>query len=366
VQSEPDSISQLPRLHVLDAFRALAILAVVICHYFATWGPPEYRYNLYGYRHSYPTWLGWGALGVEFFFIISGFVIFMTLERCESLIDFWLRRLVRLYPAYLVALALTFCVANTFGPREFASTPRDFLIGLSLATPFVPGARFVDQVYWSLVVELQFYFVIGLLYVSARKRFTAAWVLYVGVSLGCWLGGRVLGVHALVSLANRVLLVPFLAQFTLGIAFYFLYNGRVRGWRALAALALLAYLVVAIRAPVGWHAAHAMMVGLFALFLWNKLSWLAMRPLSWLGEISYSLYLIHAYVGIILIALFTRRLGAPDIFAAAAAMLLCVGLAYAMTKAVERPAKRAVLAWARPRLGFVRTRFPRLAFTPRA
>lgn len=363
MQSEPGNTRQLPRLHVLDAFRALAISAVLVCHYFASWGPPQYPRNLYGYQYTYPIWLGWGALGVEFFFIISGFVIFMTLERCESLFEFWLRRFARLYPAYVVALALTFCVANTIGPVEFASTSADLLSGLTFTTPFIAGAKFVDQVYWSLIVELQFYIAIGLIYVVASKRFAAAWTLYVGASLACWFIGTTYGVHVLVSFANRIFLLPYLAHFTLGIAFYFLYSGRAGGGRTLALVALLTYVVVAGRAPVAWHVVHSVMVVLFVLFLWGKLGWIATRPLRFLGEISYSLYLIHAYVGIILIALLTRQLGAPDFVAAVVATLICVGLSYGLTTAVEKPAKRAVLEWARPRLYVVRKQFPRLEFT---
>lgn len=365
MHSEPRNSRELPRLHVLDAFRALAISAVLVCHYLASWGPPEYAGNLYGFKNSYSPWLGWGALGVQFFFIISGFVIFMTLERCGSLIEFWLRRFARLYPAYIVAMALTFCVSNSIGPNEFASTPADFLVGLTLATPFVAGARFVDQVYWSLVIELQFYIVIGLIYVAAIKRFSAAWALYVGAVLACWLVGKSYGLHVLVSLANRAFLLPYLAHFTLGIAFYFRYSGRERSWRALALVALLTYVIVAGRAPSAWHAAHALMVLLFVLFLWGKLGWLAIQPLRFLGEISYSLYLIHANVGITLIGLFTRRLQAPDLIAVLAAALVCVGLAYALTRAVEKPAKRAVLRWAWPRILVAQRQFPRLAFGAR-
>jgi peptidoglycan/LPS O-acetylase OafA/YrhL len=362
VQSEPGRFRQTPRLHVLDAFRALAITAVLICHYFASWGLPEYPGNLYGYRHSYPLWLGWGALGVEFFFVISGFVIFMTLEKCGSLVEFWLRRFARLYPAYVAAMLLTFSVTNMVGPKEFASSPVDFLIGLGFATSFVRGAKFVDQVYWSLAVELLFYIVIGLAYVAAGKRFVAVWTLYVATSLACWLAGKDLGSHVLVSLAERIFLLPYLAHFTLGIAFFFLYSGRVSGWRALALVALLTYTVVARRAPLAWHAAHALMLVLFALFIWGKLGWLAIRPLRFLGEISYSLYLVHAYIGIILIGLLTRQLAAPDLVAALAATLLCVGLAYGLTKTVERPVQRAVLNWARPHLCRVASRFPSLTF----
>jgi peptidoglycan/LPS O-acetylase OafA/YrhL len=363
VQSEQGTAGQLPRLHVLDAFRALAISAVVVCHYLATWAPPGYRYNLYGFRHTYPSWLGWGALGVQFFFIISGFVIFMTLERCNHLFEFWFRRFARLYPAYITAMLVTFVVANEFGPREFSSTRADFIIGLAFLAPFISGTRFIDQVYWSLVVELQFYFLIGLIYVVARGRFVAAWVIFVSAGLACWIAGTGGALHVFKSLADRAFLLPYLPQFTLGIAFYHLYCKREASWRALAVTAVLTYVIVAGNAPPAWHAAHVVMVTLFLLFLWGRLGWLAIPPLTYLGEISYSLYLIHAYVGITLISLFTRHMGAPDLLAAFGAALVCGGLAYGLTKGVEIPAKRALLDWARSHVS-VAARFPSLAFTP--
>jgi peptidoglycan/LPS O-acetylase OafA/YrhL len=76
--------------------------------------------------------------------------------------------------------------------------------------------------------------------------------------------------------------------------------------------------------------------------------------------------LLHAYVGIILIGLFTRQLGAPDLVAALAATLICVALSWGLTTAVEQPAKRALLDWGRSRLDAVNSRLPIAAFAPTA
>src|SRR5215469_4574944 len=91
------------RIQVLDAFRALAILGVMLHHYLSRYAPPDHPRNLYGYEHQYSQLFDLGAMGVQFFFVISGFVIFMTLEKCHHLVEFWVRRIARLEPAYICA-----------------------------------------------------------------------------------------------------------------------------------------------------------------------------------------------------------------------------------------------------------------------
>ena len=86
----------------LDALRGIAAFSVVLFHYTA-------RYDsIYGHSNRLLFKFNYGHLGVNLFFIISGFVIFMTLDRTKSVIDFVVARFSRLYPAYWTALALTF------------------------------------------------------------------------------------------------------------------------------------------------------------------------------------------------------------------------------------------------------------------
>ena len=94
------------RITELDALRGFAAACVVIYHF-------THRYNDM-FQHSFhvPHWLHYGNLGVQLFFIISGFVIFLTLNRTQKATDFIVSRLSRLYPAYWVAIALTFTAAG--------------------------------------------------------------------------------------------------------------------------------------------------------------------------------------------------------------------------------------------------------------
>jgi len=97
------------RIVELDALRGLAALAVVAFHYTTLYG------ELYGHSTQPPVSFGFGNYGVHLFFLISGFVIFMTLERTRTAMDFVVSRFSRLFPAYWVAILMSAAVVYTIG-----------------------------------------------------------------------------------------------------------------------------------------------------------------------------------------------------------------------------------------------------------
>src|SRR6185295_20159155 len=85
------------RFQEIDVLRGLAALAVLFSHYIPFWD--RYVYHI---PVLVPNAVGYYA--VSLFFIISGFVIFMTVERCNTVLDFAVLRFSRLYPMYWVSL----------------------------------------------------------------------------------------------------------------------------------------------------------------------------------------------------------------------------------------------------------------------
>src|SRR6202043_1137862 len=84
----------------------LAAVAVLLFHYLS-------RYDeMYPPRDDVPFGFVIGGDGVQLFFVISGFVIFMTLSRCKTAFDFLISRFSRLYPAYWAAALLTYTIGS--------------------------------------------------------------------------------------------------------------------------------------------------------------------------------------------------------------------------------------------------------------
>ncbi|MBL8484418.1 MAG: acyltransferase, partial [Rhodocyclaceae bacterium] len=156
--SQPQSASpggQTPRhrarrLVEVDALRGIAALAVVFFHYttrfdqlYPGYEPPSLAMPL-------------GHYGVNLFFIISGFVIFMTLDRTSRPMDFVMSRFSRLFPAYWTAIVLTFVVTHQLGlPGKLVGLDT-LLVNVTMIQGLL-GFGHVDGVYWTLEVELLFY-----------------------------------------------------------------------------------------------------------------------------------------------------------------------------------------------------------------
>ena len=333
------------RLNQLDALRGLAAMAVVLFHFSTRFS------ELYPQAAPQAWSLPMGHLGVNLFFIISGFVIFMTIERTARPTDFVVSRVSRLYPAYWVAILLTFCITHALTlPGKTVPLTTALANGLMFHGFFrVPH---VDGVYWTLEVELLFYALILALFVGGRLakvhrvllgllalrlayHFAAVW----------WGQDWSWTVFRLLNLRN-------IAWFALGICCYQWVQPRserkhaaLARYTAGAALLSLALTESALAGLLGL----AFSVTVLAAAR-GQLRWLEARPFVWLGAISYPLYLLHENIGWA-VMLKLQALNWTAGWACAAALILVLALSDAVSRWVERPAMRWIRALYRRRAG---------------
>lgn len=328
------------RLWALDGLRGLAALAVVAYHYLHR-GP--HLYSELGPSHP---WFVWGQYGVQLFFIISGFVIFDSVRGTASG-PFFANRAIRLYPAYWVAVIITFTVVAVFGLPGRQTTLPVGLFNLTMLEGFF-NVPYVDGAYWTLAVELSFYVVIGLL---ARSRALSDRWLF--VTLFAWLAVD-LGVRAahFLTPGNPVTeilggIAYWMPMFLVGIA---LNIGHKTGRWLLPVLVIVAAFCVI--APGDLSVVPVLIVATFLTLgaLYVKLPD-RVRPVSnYLGELSYPVYLVHQNVGyVILLALAAWRV--PQLGAVAVAAVVAIAIATAISYGFDLPVRRRMRAVVAARFG---------------
>src|ERR1700760_1801195 len=133
------------RNDIIDAFRGVSIILVMLFHYTVRWRPPEWPKDLYGYDTVFPQAFDLGRFGVSIFFVISGLVITMTVLRSGHAFEFAVKRFARIFPAFTVASLVTLGICQ-FGPPDLRRGVIDFLAGFT----FMPekfGHDYVDGAY---------------------------------------------------------------------------------------------------------------------------------------------------------------------------------------------------------------------------
>lgn len=323
------------RVVELDALRGLAALAVVVFHY-----TTFYQQEI---GHRQPLGFGFpaGNYGVHLFFLISGFVIFMTLERTRTAMDFVVSRFSRLFPAYWTAMALTAAVVYAIGMPSQQIPVLDLALNLTMVQQIL-GAEHLDGSYWTLEVELFFYAQM-LLWFALGQLKRIHWIV------AAWLAMAVAyavteqrHIHFSYTLRELLILrhIPF---FALGVLFYRVYT-RPQELRANLALIALSLLAIGIAKEPPYLYAALICTAIFGLFVTGRLRWLRAAPFAFFGAISYSLYLLHQAIGFAIIHRLETA-GVHSLLAVVATTALVLALAWALTRFVEQPAMRAIRRW---------------------
>lgn len=335
------------RFELLDLFRFIAILMVMFFHYFSRWSIAHDSVDFYPYSNKYDFFF-WGRMGVQFFFIISGFVIYMTLERAISLIDFAKKRLVRLWPAMLLLSTITFLVFTLFDSTPLFIDSHRFsnliyswtFLGKSLNTL---DLTYIDGSYWSLWVEIQFYILSALIYFLLKRigKLAAFPFLLFGLAiLVSLLKPFMAGVN---EVFNLFLYFNF---FVMGVVFKELFRSpnpwsfKCLHWHfILLALLLLEWFYFADDGIS--KALDGIFVSAFYVFIYfAHRQWAPRHPvftsLVYLGEASYLSYLMHQNMGVLLIHKIGYS-GPLDFLVPIAVMALMFSLSAILYKHFEKP-----------------------------
>ncbi|MEV7420371.1 acyltransferase [Streptomyces sp. NPDC089919] len=336
------------RLAALDGLRFLAALSVVFFHFVGqtpwamkeVWGRP-YQ-SLFPGTHDF---FAFGRLGVELFFLISGFVICMSAWG-RSPRDFFISRVTRLYPMYWIAIAVAVCVVYTLDTPFGHPNPRVlFANATMLQVPL--GVKSLDPVYWTLWPELCFYLTFA---VVVWKGLTYQRVV---VFCGVWTVAAVLTPAAHMPLLTMVVNPASAPYFIAGMAFYLMYRFRptplLWGIVGMSWLLALHFLL----APHGrnnwatwapWRGWLVLEVTLFFLLIaaialgWTRrIRW---RGLTVAGTLTFPLYLLHDIVGVSVVHRYGTRTDPWLLVGITVAGLIV--LSYLVQRFLERPLAKAM------------------------
>ncbi|MFD1983557.1 acyltransferase family protein [Mesorhizobium newzealandense] len=340
--------ARLDYIATLDLLRLAAALAVVLFHYFfrgaaaegilADGYPLAARFAIHGY------------LGVNLFFLISGFVIAWSAEN-RSWDQFAMARFVRLYPGFLLCMTITFAIIILSGTPLLPASFVQYAANLSMFAPAF-GQPFMDGVYWSIVLELVFYGWVTLALFTGLFQRRKLELIFI------WLAISAFNEFFLGSGAARLLFITeFGPFFAAGVLVHHLHaHGR-----SLPALLLLAaaFLISCGTLSVTQHwmldhyglavssanlvVANVVMHGALtgAVLLRHRVRSSALTLA--LGGLTYPLYLLHQNIGYLAINAAAPLVG--KWLAAFGCIALMLVVSWAIFRCCERPAQRLLRIW---------------------
>lgn len=330
------------RITHLDGLRGVAAVAVVLSHV-------AEQINA-----RFPTlaldrmldFVGFGRIGVVTFFCLSGFVIPFSFRAVKPVQSFAISRFFRLYPAYWLSLAIAALVALPQSYPPLTLLANATMVQSVLRQPDVLG------VYWTLFIELVFYGVCVAMFVSGLLARVEAVVLAVVVLCLAAIAAAALS-YVNFPVKPPVGIPGYLAIMFFGtVCRYAFLNGERLAIRALPALVVLLVVAITLVALMGYTRGNlpdrpladwlGVYVGL-ALFLlaWKAKALLSRPTMIWLGNISYSLYLLHSLC-VLGSARLAAHFDAPAVQIAIilAAIPFSMLVAHVSNRFVEQPAIR--------------------------
>lgn len=348
------------KLRFAHQLRAMAALSVIINHYWGIFFSPVVRAVIgtpvsfvplkpaYTQHVLSPAWGGflYGAFGVAVFFLISGFVIPISLSNISTG-QFLTRRFFRIYPVYWFCLVIS--IAMYFVCSWYWSTPLSDRISMPFLAGNLPlvhsaaGLPSLDFVSWSLAVELKFYVAFALVRLAGKNAHQVMLLSMAVLSFCCVVAFfSTHGPNRQSFISYAVSDAKYITFMFLGCLFYYVFHGELSAKIALGYGAIIYALFVTINAfyETGLFGAltknytYALM--LFSLCYLLRSRFKENRIIDFLADISFPLYLVHSMIGYVAMPILISK-GISFTFAWMISLGLAVFVAFLVHRYVEVP-----------------------------
>ncbi len=339
------------RMSQLDGLRGVAILLVFFYHAFYRWSDRIEFIN-----EGFYDFFSIGYLGVNLFFMISGYVIFLTLDNSKSALSFMLKRWLRLFPCMLICSIIIFASGIFFWERP-SGIPMfsDLIPGFSFIAPelinFVTGyeLKSLEGSFWSLYVEFTFYVICAGVYFLLGRRFVLPIIFTIAVtSFFILVLFKIAGVNSKLFYVFNALGFKHYCWFFIGCIFY------IKSERLLESsekVMLCICLIISLLFSKGDYYSLLGIISIILLFASVfkfpfLIECLSSRLLVFLGFISYPLYLLHEGLLVSIILKVERLLVIPAFFMFLLPILILVlfsVIAYPIAKFIEPSIKKLLL-----------------------
>jgi peptidoglycan/LPS O-acetylase OafA/YrhL len=310
-----------------NGLRGIAALSVIIGHYLGTfWKLTDAVAGLTGIVRapvvppvfvelviSSPVNLG--AFGVALFFLISGFVIPLSFQTYGRL-DFLVARFFRIYPTYWIGLSaslLVLVIGVGLQGVPFPHSAVEVLFGYLIGMRDIVFVKSVDGVVWTIEIELKFYLICALIAPWLREgSLKVFWIPCVLLVIACTLGAVLIPSATATTLYFALLSAPYLLFMFIGVAFNFLYRGKLQAPAAgLAVLGMMLMFGVAqhfnFLAYDAFLLSFAAAVAVFAAAMRFPKIIGSIPLIGFWADISYPLYVVHGLTGYVLIEVLLAR-----------------------------------------------------------
>jgi peptidoglycan/LPS O-acetylase OafA/YrhL len=279
-----------------------------------------------------PEVFRYGYLGVELFFIISGFVIALTLSKCSTFVEFVKKRFVRLIPGMIICSFSTFLFVMFFDSQNIfphSKSIQNLLFSNTFISPQLinnligTNFHYIDGAYWSLWAELQFYFFAGLIYFFSPKGFLknylffaffGAILFFIFISnFGLNFFGDLIGKNIFFAIRKIFQVFTYFEYslwFLIGVIINKIYFGDKRKKILYLLIAIFLFQMILLGNIYAIVFTIFMMI-IFLLFLHKPvlINFLANKVVARVGVASYSIYLIHENIGVLFINKMSKYFG---------------------------------------------------------